>query len=467
MPRRSSPRSGASPRYATPRTGGRDSLLRLCERVAAELRMPLLPWQRLVLQVGTELDSAGLPVYREVIVSVPRQSGKSMLLLVLLSALCLAEDGRVVAYTAQTGWDARRKLLEDFVPPLQRSALWRQVQRVYRAAGHEAIVWRTGSRIETVASVEDAGHGRVLDGAAIDEAWADVDDRREAALMPTMLTRPHAQLWIASSAGTEASVYWQRKVELGRSLAAAGDTTSGIAYFEWSAPTEVESDDEEAWFAAHPALGLTIDVAAVRHARRTMTEPEFRRAMLNIPTAGNEERVIPAAAWQAVCSLQASPSEPLRLAADALPDRSRAAIAVFGGGVGELVSAREGVVWLREELVRLSRVHRAPVVLDAQGPLAPLVDDLKLQGVRVQALRTADVCAAAIRTLDAIVEGKVRVRTSSLLDAAVAAVRKRPVGERWVWSRQASDADVSPFLALSLALGAPEQAPLRPFVVPT
>lgn len=419
--------------------------------------MPLLPWQWQVARVALEVRPDGRPAYREVVVSVPRQAGKSVLLFLVLLDVCLAEPGRRVAYTAQTALDAGAKLLKDFAPLLRRS---RRASGLlvaeHRSAAREALVFVGESRMEVLASVADAGHGRVLDGAAIDEAWADVDDRREAALLPTMLTRPHAQLWIASNAGTDHSAYWRRKCELGRALVDAGDTESGIAYFEWSAPADADTDDEEVWARAHPALGLRIDVAAVRHMRRTMTESEFRRAVLNIPTAAVVDRLIPAVAWAAVSSVSAAPSGRVRFAADALADRSRAAVVAFGGGVAELVDARDGVVWLRERLVELARRHDAPVVLDAQGPLAPLVDDLRLQGVRVVGLRTADVTTAALRTLDAIVEGRIKVRTDPRLDEAAASVRKRPVGERWMFAR-ASDADVSPMLALSLAVGAPDQ----------
>lgn len=412
--------------------------------------------------MATELREDGRPAYREVIVSVPRQAGKSVLLLVALLAVCLEAPDRRVAYSAQTGGDARRKLLQDFLPLLRRSrrasAL---VKSVHRAQGAESVTLAGDSRIELVASVADAGHGRILDGAAVDEAWADIDDRREAALVPTMLTRPHARLWIASSAGTEQSVYWARKCELGRALAEAADTESGIAYFEWSAPADADSDDEDVWAASHPAVGLTVDLPAVRHMRKTMSEAEFRRAILNIPTSRAADRVIPLVAWQAVRSEAAAPSGRIRFAADATADRSSAAIVAYGGGAAELVDHRDGVVWLRDRLAELARRHEAPVVLDAQGPLAPLVDDLRLQGVRVLGLRSADVATAALRTLDAIVEGRIRVRAHAALDAAAAAVRKRPLGERWFFARM-GESDVSPVVALSLAVGAPDaDTPVR------
>jgi hypothetical protein len=421
--------------------------------VLRELGTPPMPWQRLVGDVALEYDpDTGMPAYREVIVSVPRQSGKTQILLARLTMEALEIAAATVAYSAQTGSDARRKLIHEFARDLRRSRLRRLVERVYEAMGDPAVVFGNESRIRTVAAVQDAGHGLVLDAAVIDEAWADPDDRREAALVPTMSTRPRAQLWVASTAGTDDSVYWHRKVALGRHLAASGDTST-VAYFEWSAPPDAEADDEDVWWACHPALGHTISVETLRHAHRTMTEPEFRRAYLNQPTSGSDERVIPQPVWDAACDLKARVRKPERFAADAMPDRSAAAIAVAGGGVAELVDSRIGVTWLPEALATLWARYRLPIVIDAQGPLAGMASDLERAGVRVQKVGTGEVTAACARFLDRLVDGKVTIRRSEQLDEAVAAVRKRPLGDRWLWSRQSSVSDVSPIVALTLAVG--------------
>ena len=78
--------------------------------------------------------------------------------------------------------------------------------------------------------------------AEIDEAFDDVDDRREQAMLPAMITRPEAQLLVVSTMGTDASTYLNRKVEAGRAAALEG-RTSGIAYFEYSIPLDEDVDD--------------------------------------------------------------------------------------------------------------------------------------------------------------------------------------------------------------------------------
>jgi phage terminase large subunit-like protein len=205
--------------------------------IAEMLGKPLMPWQRHVVDVAYEIDPAtGLLAYREIRLTVPRQSGKSTLMVSAMAHRCVAmgADQRV-GYTAQTGRDARQRWDDEHVPMLQRSSLANRM-RVSRGVGNEKIRWQNGSLWSLLATTETAGHGSQLDLGVIDEAFALADDRLEQAMKPAMVTRTQPQLWIVSTAGTNESLYLNEKVDDGRLRAAAGQTSS-VAYFEWSAPT--------------------------------------------------------------------------------------------------------------------------------------------------------------------------------------------------------------------------------------
>lgn len=258
-----------------------------------------MPWQQLVADVAGEYDPiTELPAYREVVVTVPRQSGKTTEIIVLqLDRALMRGRPQRLAYTAQTGLDARQKIINDVYPMLRRSGFKAAVSRMLRGAAETAIEFRGGSRLEVLASAEEAGHGRTIDQGVIDEAFADEDDRREQAILPAMATRPDAQLFVFSTMGTQRSTYLNRKVATGRAAAEEG-LTFGIAYFEWSAPLDADPDDPETWHACMPALGYTITEDTVRHARQTMTDGEFRRAMLN-QQYNHEERWLAPEEWAA------------------------------------------------------------------------------------------------------------------------------------------------------------------------
>lgn len=232
--------------------------------------------------MGLEYDpETGLLAYREVIATVPRQKGKTTLVLCWELDRCVMWDRpQRAVYSAQTGWDARRKLIDDQVPLIEGSrSISKTVKRVLRGTGNESVTFKTGSRIDIIAADKGAGHGRTIDLGVVDEAFDDVDDRREGALLPAMTTRASAQILVSSTAGTLDSLYLRRKVEMGRKAATEG-RTDGIAYFEWSVPDTESIDDEDVWWEYVPALN-DITLASMRHARETMTEGEFRRAFLN------------------------------------------------------------------------------------------------------------------------------------------------------------------------------------------
>lgn len=426
------------------------------------LGAPPMPWQRDVFDVGLEIDPAtGLLAYRELIVTVMRQSGKSTLVLSLMADRCLMwGPNQRVAYTAQTGWDARRKLVDDYAPVLMASPLSQAVRRVLRGAGSEGIVWENGSRADVMASSASAGHGRVLDQGVIDEAFDDTDDRREQAILPAMATKPNAQLLVVSTAGTDESVYLRRKVESGRH-AATTDLGSGVAYFEWSIPDDQDIDDPEVWWQFMPALGWTITPAVVAHARQTMSDSEFRRGFGNQWTATEHERVIPLAVWEKVCDPLAAPKGQLQFGLDALPDLSAGAISSCGSGEIELIDHQAGTSWLVDRGEALAKNWGGVIVIDGGGPAAPAGDELERRGVKVLRRTNPEVASAAMTIYNAIADGKVKFRTNAAFDAAVAGLAKRPVGDRFAWSRSTSIADITPFNSATLAY-TPAAPPARP-----
>ncbi len=67
-----------APRFETARSPERETFGHQIVAMAAAIGKPLMPWQEQVALVGGELDpETGLPAYRNVAITVPRQSGKT------------------------------------------------------------------------------------------------------------------------------------------------------------------------------------------------------------------------------------------------------------------------------------------------------------------------------------------------------------------------------------------------------
>ena len=270
------------PRFCTPPTGrphlaggiGKTAEL-LGFRTAAG--PGLMPWQHGMNAITTEQTPEGRFAYRQVVIEVMRQQGKSVDLLAMMIARGLRRPGTQIAYTAQTRLDARHRLLDVWWPRIERSKL-RPFIDVRRGSGSEALVFRNGSLLGLVSNTQTSGHGDNLDLGVIDEAWAQEDDHLEQAMRPAMMTRD-AQLWIVSAAGTEKSAYFKGKVEDGRARAEMG-VTEGGCYIGYSADDDEDPGDPATWWRRMPALGITVSEETVRTDYELMDLPEFRRAYL-------------------------------------------------------------------------------------------------------------------------------------------------------------------------------------------
>lgn len=453
-------RAIAPPRFATPRTPSRFTYGTEANEVARQLGIKLMPHQRLVLDVGLEVDpDTGTFAYRDITVTEPRQGGKSTRILVLLIwrvvryAVAQARAQRV-AYSAQTGFDARYKMFDDWLPMVEDApAIHALFSRAYRVGGAESLVFGR-SRIEAIATTRASAHGKVIDLGVIDEAFADVDERREQALLPAMATRDDAQLWVSSTAGTDDALYLRRKVEQGREFATQG-RTEGSAFFEWSAGDDVDLDDPDTWGTFMPALGRTVSVRSVKHAHTTMTTAEFARAFGNRWTR-TDEHVIPYVDWLACRDLTASPSGALFLALDARPDRSSSVLVIAsddGAPIIEVVERRQGLQWAVDRVRQLREAHDVrEVLVHGGGPAGTLIGALERSGAPLHIVTDAEMVTAAGTMFDLIAEHRVHVRPSDILDDAVAGARRKPRGDAFSWARRSPSTDLSPLVAASLAV---------------
>jgi phage terminase large subunit-like protein len=419
-----------------------------------------MPWQRYVADVALEIDPAtGRLAYRELGLTVPRQSGKSTLILALGTHRALGfGDRQVVTYGAQTRNDARKKWEDDYVTALESSRLHRLFS-VRKTNGNEAVLFRNRSRWGITSNTEKAGHGGTIDLAFLDEAFSQVDNRMEQAFKPAMITRPQPQFWVVSTAGTPDSVYLRAKVDRGRQLVEEG-TRKGVAYFEWSAPDDADPADPEVWRSCMPALGHTITEDAIAADFASMELIEFQRAYLNQwPDRNVTDPVIPADVWSALSDRSGAIQGRPVFAVDANPERTGAAIAVAGrrtDGLGQIEvieGGRSGTSWVVPRLLELHDTHKpSAIVLDPASPAGawlPALQEAGIEPVLVQARQMAQACGAFYE--DTVERQALRHLDDPRLNAALAGAKKRPLGDAWAWHRRDSAVDISPLVAVTLA----------------
>jgi hypothetical protein len=406
------------------------------------------------------------------VVTVPRQSGKTLLDLMIAVDRCLAMPGAQVWYTAQSRMDAVLRWRE--LVRLLRASPLSECQahaghvrngydyRVRGAAGAEEIEFANGSQLRIFAPAEDSLHGSTSDLVILDEARflaAHRGDALIAAVLPTQATRD-GQVWITSTAGDGGSTFLARQVEIARAALEIPD--SRVAFADYGIGADVPAGNLlDAVWRAHPAAGRpggpVRDALAV--AAEHMPGWQFAHEYGNRWRTEADERVIPPALWSATETT--GPPVPVlpTFAADVAPDRSESTICACADSTVELVDHRPGAHWVADRLLELD-AQWAPsaIAVDAAGPAGTVADALRSQTDRLVVSSTNDLANACAAFYDALEAGTVRHRPHPILDTAAARAVRRSIGQRWVWSR----VDGGPALvAASLAFWASSRRPVE------
>lgn len=439
-----------------------------------------MPWQQYVADVSLELDpETGMLAYPEIGLTVPRQSGKSTLLLCKAVHRCTAQaffgTRQRVVYTAQTRHKAREKWEEDFVGDLEASRYFAPRIKTHKGNGNEHIRFPSSSRFGIEANTEKAGHGSTLDEAYVDEAFAHPDSRLEQAFRPAMITRQNKQLWWVSTAGWKGgSPYLEDKVAKGR-IAVRTNRRTGLAYFEWSAPSpgEIGPDgteiplldprDPATWWDVMPALGHTITEAAIAQELEDLGLIDFMRAYLNMWVAKDvvpEWSIVSEADW---LNREIEPERPVGpvifAVASAYPDAQETAIVVVGQTASGRIAAqvlahRPGASWAVAELKRLTDTWaNLGVVVDRGGPAGRLISPLTDAGVPLVVVGMQDAARAFGLIVTEIAGDLPRFAHFGQpeLTRAIASAGKRPLGDGFTWARKDST-DLSPIEAATIGV---------------
>lgn len=434
---------------------GDDSAGALAIELAASAGLFLDEWQRLVLENALSVREDGKWAAREVGLVVPRQCGKGSILEALeLFLLFLTVDGPppLILHSAHEykTADEHFRRMRDLVDASDR--LRKQVRIVRTASGAQSIEVHSGARLRFVTRTSGSGRGFSADTIVIDEAY-NLTDEAMAAVLPTLSARPNPQVWYTSSAGMLTSDVLARVRSRGRS-----GTDAQLAYFEWSADDDADLDDVGAWAQANPALGIRIPLDAVRGERAAMSDEQFARERLGMWAEVTSTTVLDSEVWRALTDEESAPVDPVAFAVDVAPDRSSASIAVAGDrsdGLShvEVVQVGRGTAWVVPRLVELvARWGPMSVVVDPGSPAGSLLPALADAHVDVRLTTSRDVGQAFGMLLDAVAAGELRHLGQSQVDRAIAGAKRRPLGEAWAWDRRSHDTDLTPLVALTLAL---------------
>ena len=371
------------------------------------LRDELRPWQRYALERILEHRADGSLRWRRVILTVSRQSGKS----ILSRGLCGWRVGAADVFgepqeilhvanlreTAQRIWKPAARMLEAELGA-----------RVRRSNGQEAIELDDGSAWRLAASNLDGGVGSTVSLAFVDEGWRISREVVDGSIAPTMLERRSPQLVLVSTAGDGGSrlLLEDRDAAIAQ---LAEPEFARILLLEWSAPPEAYPDDRDAWRLASPHW-TPERLEALEHAHATSSEADWRRQYLNQWVLAARSWIAPAQwAEAAEPGLELPPSPAGTLAVndqDGRPGSCGYVVAVLDGELVRLTGRAfpsRRALWA--ELEQLTRRRRG---LELLYPASFEKHVARLHGVRKTKVGTAEQRAGYGPTLAAIADGRLR-----------------------------------------------------------
>jgi hypothetical protein len=266
-------------------------------------------WQRLAAARLLEVDDQGRLCWETVILSMPRQLGKSWLLREL-ALWRIHQAGRFGEQQNVMHVGNNLDVCMEVQRPARAWATQRPEYQVFEANGKERIVrLECGSR--WIVKSKDRPYGFAVSLAIVDEGWDVKLSKVEEGLEPTMAEREQPQLLLVSTAHRLTSSLMLSRRRLALSELEDG---GGSLLMEWSAPRGSRLDDRAAWRAASASWDARREqvlerrlVSALENTIEDPTEPDpvasFRAQWLNewppkiADPTGNTEDLLPPGLW--------------------------------------------------------------------------------------------------------------------------------------------------------------------------
>ncbi|MFD2674995.1 terminase large subunit domain-containing protein [Gulosibacter bifidus] len=421
-----------------------------------------MPWQRQVLETATELDERGRFVYDTVLVTVPRQSGKTTLVWPLMLWWAITRPRATVFYTAQTGKDARDRFRD--ASKLIESSPFASVTRARWSAGDTGLdVPLNGSVIRTFSPGMAAVHGSTPGLVVLDEIFAFTDELGTAmldgAIRPAQQTLTgRAQVWLISTAGDATSTFMRRLVDEAR----AG-TRQGLAYFEWSRPADLDPYEPATLEAFHPAVGHTVTAADLLKIRPSSHAAWLRAFCNNWIDAA--EPLISLDDWDSLATdLTPPPLHSIGIGYEAAdsPDSLSAVFAAWRDDARRpclaLMHAAPGTTWLQPLLRRIHAAKPKGIAADDGGTSRAITAALVRDELDVASIGARDAATCTAELLDAIANKQLRHDGSQSMRRSIAVAQLQRRGDVVRFSRSRSTGSISALLAATAALYAYDNA---------
>lgn len=440
--------------------------------LARDFGRPMYEWQDWFATEALRELPDGLWAAMTVVLVVPRQNGKTLLVLLRILTGLFLWDEKLIVYSAHQftttleTFGALVSLLDrskkDHVDYSRSIEKWVKAvggYRVINTNGHESVIFGNGARVKFVARTKGKGRGFTGDCVIFDEAGFRIDPEITDALIPSMSAVLNPQVWYLSSSGTLAS-----NVLLDLRQKSLTGKEDAICYAEWSIPQKFDDPDTpepdvtnmEYAYYSNPLLNIRISTRYLEKVELpNLTRDGYLRERLGVWAEPEEtDRPINLVAW-AQCEDPTRAMDKVAAAAiDVSLGRDRATLVTVGPAGGPNlavhVEAVGSLAQIEQEAVRLfasSMYDDFCIVVPSYGPAAAVGVRLRSAGVRVADMPSGKASLACSGFADHITAKDVLHYGQEPLDNAVQAAVKQMSGANWTFDRRKPGDDISPLWA--------------------
>lgn len=390
-----------------------------------------------------------------IVISIPRQVGKTYLIACIIFALCLLEPGLKVIWTAHRK-STSAETFRQFDAMAKRPKVAAHIRQVFRGKGDEAIIFNNGSTIEFGARESGFGRGRTdVDVLVFDEGQI----LPESTLEDMGATQNVAKNPLTFVMGTPPRPKDDGEFfSLLRQEALDGES-DGTLYIETSADRGADPMDRAQWRKANPSFPIrTTERAMLRLRKKLKNADSWNREALGIwDEITKQFSPINGALWASGVDVGPPDSvKPSALGIDMSHDRQVSVGACWLEGESAHVeevwagtSEYAAVEWVAERAGK-----RILVMIDSQSPAASMIPALKKRGVKVYAGTAGDMAKACGLIVSLLAAELLTHGDQAALNDAREGARKRAIGNAGGWGLDRSDPSVQihPLVAIAMAL---------------
>jgi phage terminase large subunit-like protein len=423
--------------------------------------LQLTDWQKWLIRAALERypddypepEKAGRLRYKQVVISMPRKNGKSLIgALFALYGMLLHEPAPEVISVAASA-DQAKIVYRRLKHQVDSSELLAHF--FSKSTEHRGLWTADGTGIYKVIAAKSAtAQGLHPSLVVFDELHVAQEDVWTAMALGSA-TRPDGLVIGITTAGDDTSTLLKNLYERGAKAIEGQEDMERFGFFCWEAPKGCALDDEEAVRMANPQLASGIlSWEAVKNELATMPEPDARRYRLN-QFVSSMNAWIPVGAW-----VQCPEGRPINPQVFALERTSgweycsivTAELQEDGKVATELVASFNNTNI--DEVMKACSIlakYGKPFIMDG-ATLNDLGQNMKQKGMRVQITSIKDLIHASNNAYSKIIKKELIHPRDEIVSLQMQRAVRKNSGESWRIARKDSGTEIDAAIATVLAV---------------